>query len=381
MLAVRAPALNFAALLLAGAALSACSTVHPTLSSRLPTGPAGQSATPGAQASGQGGVYKVGKPYQVGGIWYVPKEEPGYDATGVASWYGADFHQKATANGETYDMYAMTAAHTTLPMPSIVEVTNLDNGRKTRVRVNDRGPFVGGRIIDLSYSAARELGYENKGLANVRVRYIGPAPLGVGDGQRYASASGSPAAGAPLAPVAAAPVIAARPIAPPAAVAAQNLPPIAAAPVRYAAAAPASTYSGPAYSGSTSGGYSTPSVTYAPTARPDYRAPTPASYSPPPSYASPVSRPPIASPPVSSPTVAGAYRVQAAAFSDPAKAQQVADELAAAAPTRVEPVQREGAATLYRVMLQASNDEGQAWALRDRIATYGYADARVIRPF
>ncbi len=121
--------------------------------------------------------YKVGKPYKVNGRWYRPAHEPGYDKTGMASWYGRDFHGRATANGELYNMNALTAAHTTLPMPSMVEVTNLENRRRVVVRVNDRGPFASNRIIDLSRAAARRLGFEKKGLAKVRVRYLGPAPL------------------------------------------------------------------------------------------------------------------------------------------------------------------------------------------------------------
>lgn len=149
-------------------------------------------AAPGASSSTAGG-YKVGKPYQVNGIWYVPREQPGYDEVGVASWYGQAFHMKATASGELFDMNAVSGAHTTLPLPCIVEVTNLDNGRKLRVRVNDRGPFVGDRIIDLSHEAARQLGYDRKGLAKVRVRYVGPAPLlGPDAGVRVARATPAP---------------------------------------------------------------------------------------------------------------------------------------------------------------------------------------------
>lgn len=127
-----------------------------------------------------GGRYKVGAPYQAAGVWYVPAEQPRYDATGVASWYGDAFHGKATANGELFDMTAVTAAHATLPLPSMVEVTNLDNGRSITVRVNDRGPYVAGRIIDLSRGAAEALGYRNHGVARVRVRYLGPAELPAG---------------------------------------------------------------------------------------------------------------------------------------------------------------------------------------------------------
>ncbi len=123
------------------------------------------------------GVYKVGSPYQVAGLWYYPRENSAYDETGIASWYGDQFHGGATANGEAFDMDLMTAAHTTLPMPSLVRVTNLDNGRAVMVRVNDRGPFKAGRIIDLSRKAAELLGFKENGTAKVRVQFIGRAPL------------------------------------------------------------------------------------------------------------------------------------------------------------------------------------------------------------
>lgn len=117
-------------------------------------------------------TYKVGKPYQVGGVWYYPREDYDYDETGIASWYGPDFHGKLTANGEVFDQNAVTAAHKTLPMPSIVRVTNLENGRQLTLRVNDRGPFVHGRIIDLSRRSAQLLGIEGKGTAKVRVQIL-----------------------------------------------------------------------------------------------------------------------------------------------------------------------------------------------------------------
>jgi rare lipoprotein A len=131
----------------------------------------------GRLPDGDGGVYKVGKPYQVAGVWYYPKEDENYDATGIASWYGPQFHGKRTANGEYFDQDALTAAHPTLPMPVLVRVTNLENGRSLIVRVNDRGPFVNGREIDLSRRAAELLGYDRKGTARVRVQYVGRAPL------------------------------------------------------------------------------------------------------------------------------------------------------------------------------------------------------------
>jgi rare lipoprotein A len=127
---------------------------------------------------GGGGGYKVGSPYQISGVWYYPKEDPFYDETGIASWYGEDFHGNATANGERYDMNALTAAHRTLPMPVVVRVTNLDNGRSLRLRMNDRGPFARGRIIDVSKRAAQLLGFQASGTARVRVQFEGRAELG-----------------------------------------------------------------------------------------------------------------------------------------------------------------------------------------------------------
>jgi rare lipoprotein A len=124
-----------------------------------------------------GGRYQVGKPYQVAGRWFTPREQPGYDRTGTASWYGEAFHRRRTSNGEYFDMNTLTAAHATLPLPSYVLVTNLENNRNVVVRVNDRGPFVDARVIDVSKRAADELGYRNKGTAKVRVQYLGPAPL------------------------------------------------------------------------------------------------------------------------------------------------------------------------------------------------------------
>jgi rare lipoprotein A len=130
-----------------------------------------------------GGTYKLGIPYQVNGRWYVPQEDPFYDRIGLASYYAEDFHGRRTSNGEIFDMWALTAAHPTLPLPSYAYVTNLANGRTLLVRVNDRGPYVNSRLIDLSRATARYLGYEGHGLARVRVRYAGPAPLS-GDDRR-----------------------------------------------------------------------------------------------------------------------------------------------------------------------------------------------------
>jgi rare lipoprotein A len=118
------------------------------------------------------GVYKLGQPYQIAGRWYYPEFDPHYDRVGIASWYGEPFHGHATANGELFDRGALTAAHPTLPLPSIVRVTNLANRRQLQLRVNDRGPFVGDRLIDLSQTAARELGFERQGTTRVRVEFV-----------------------------------------------------------------------------------------------------------------------------------------------------------------------------------------------------------------
>ena len=133
---------------------SACASAPP---------PAEYKATKGTQ-----------KPYKIDGKWYTPvASSHGFQETGLASWYGRDFHGKKTSNGETYNMHAMTAAHKTLPMNTYVKVTRLDDGRETVVRVNDRGPFVSGRIIDLSFSAAKELGIDIQGTAKVRITALG----------------------------------------------------------------------------------------------------------------------------------------------------------------------------------------------------------------
>ncbi len=135
-----------------------------------------------------GGRYQVGRPYTVRGNVYTPAEDPDYVATGDASWYGADFHGRRTANGEIFSANAITGAHPTLPLPSYVRVTNQANGRSVIVRVNDRGPYMPGRIMDLSYRAASMLGYVNNGHTNIKAEYVGPAPL-EGDDTRMLMAS------------------------------------------------------------------------------------------------------------------------------------------------------------------------------------------------
>jgi rare lipoprotein A len=177
----------------------------------------------GCGSSSAPGAYKLGKPYQIGGRWYYPEYDPGYDRVGTASWYGEQFHGRATANGERFDRKSVSAAHPTLPLPSLVRVVNLANHRELVVRVNDRGPFVDDRLIDLSQEAARQLGFERQGLAQVRVQFV-----------RLADAEGKP----PAPTVRRAPVpLPARPVEP-----APEL--VAAAPPRLIATTPAPKLAG-----------------------------------------------------------------------------------------------------------------------------------------
>lgn len=149
-----------------------------------PAAPKVASYTPPGHVPRVPGVYKVGKPYTINGVTYVPAEDRSYDKVGMASWYGTDFHGKQTANGERFDMDAISAAHPTLPMPSYVHVTNLRNGRTMLVRVNDRGPYKPGRIIDLSRRTAQLLGFDTQGVTEIRVRYVGLAPIDPRDDRR-----------------------------------------------------------------------------------------------------------------------------------------------------------------------------------------------------
>ena len=337
---------RLAVLLLSTGSLAACASMTPRYPSQA-TGPASASAS--ASGAGQG-EYKVGKPYQVGGIWYVPHEQPSYDQTGTASWYGEQFHMKATANGEVFDMAQVSAAHTTLPLPSLVEVTNLDNGRRLVVRVNDRGPYIGDRIIDLSREAARQLGYDRQGLANVRVRYVGPAPLlGSDGGVRYANAK-------PL-PTRMPTQIAMTLRAPPAALTGND-------PVLDLAAGSA-LKAAPSAVAITS--EALPPITGSAISSNPIGAPLASAIAP----AQGVSTASLGS---------SALRVQVGAFSSEVNAQMAVRQLAAAGRATIEPLERDGM-TLYRVVLAAPADEPGAYALRDRVAEIGFADARVVRTF
>jgi rare lipoprotein A len=142
---------------------------------------------PGEPVPKGGGVYRVGRPYKVAGRTYVPEEDENYVAEGTASWYGEDFHGRRTANGEVYDMDSVSAAHPTLPIPSYVRITNLRNKRSIIARVNDRGPYHQGRVIDVSVRTAKLLGFYANGTAQVRVEYVGRAALEGSDDEKLAA--------------------------------------------------------------------------------------------------------------------------------------------------------------------------------------------------
>lgn len=279
------------------------------------------------KAPKQEGVYKIGKPYQVGGAWYYPAVDYEYDETGIASWYGEKFHGKGTANGEIFDMNTVTAAHKTLPLPSLVRITNLENGRSIIVRVNDRGPYVNNRIIDVSRRTAQLLGFERKGTARVRVRILA-------EESRMLALKAAPV--------------------------------IRDAGELQVAAAPRATVI---------------SVALPP---PPGTAATPASVAP---QSPGQKRESAAAPEISSETEAalvtyGAARateifIQAGAFADPANAYRLKSELSYLGPTQVTEA-RIGGRFLYRVRLGPIAFVESADRLLDSVINAGYKDARLI---
>lgn len=179
--------------LAAVSAVAACSSAPPPEKAKFSPKKYGVKGSPRMVAAGKpvpkgGGRYVVGKKYKIAGKWYYPKHEPNYKKTGLASWYGPTFHGRKTANGEIFDRNALTAAHTTMPLPSYARVTNVSNGRSMIVRVNDRGPFHGNRIIDLSERVATMLDTKSAGVGKVKVEYMGKAPLH-GQDEAYLMAS------------------------------------------------------------------------------------------------------------------------------------------------------------------------------------------------
>ncbi|HJV41596.1 septal ring lytic transglycosylase RlpA family protein [Caulobacter sp.] len=307
-------------LVLAAASLAACATPKYDVG-RPMVGVRNAAPRPGDMVGPNGKPLRgTEKPYQINGVWYYPKEDRDYNVVGVGSWYGEQFHNRRTANGEIFDMDIPSAAHKTLPLPSLVEVTNLDNGRRMIVRVNDRGPFVGDRVIDLSKAAADELGYRRQGVARVRVKYVGPAPKSVFEAPRqYAQA-------------------------PPASRSFDDIKEPAQR-VQVLPSRPEPTWSAPI-------------AQSAPPINPPDPVPTPA---PAPAQAQ------------------SAYRIQAAAFSSRENAERAVRQLSGAGLARIEPVERPSG-TLYKVVVVAGQDEGEAWSLRERVEALGYSGATVLRP-
>jgi rare lipoprotein A len=287
-----------------------------------PSGPSGVSLPPSA------GVYKIGNPYQIAGTWYYPHEQPDYDETGVASWYGPTFYGKHTADGEVFDADALTAAHRTLPMPVNVRVTNLENGKSLVVRVNDRGPFAKSRIIDLSEHAAKLLGYYNQGTARVRVTYLGRADLPNGEPQ-------SPETPARIATA---------------------LPPVPAAQV------------------AVTGLSAIPDAPVAP--------PTPLKQMPLPAPSTPTPNPAANTEPtgvvteVPVPAVTHLY-VQAGAFSSYDNARRMQGRLAGAGALSISSIDRNGQ-RLYRVRMGPFDAVADADAALARVTSQGGADARIV---
>jgi rare lipoprotein A len=327
-----------AALAVAGCASRTPAVTRPPAAVAPPTAPAAES-----------GLYKVGNPYQVDGVWYYPAENYAYREEGIASWYGDDFHGKRTANGERFDMNAVSAAHPTLPMPSSVKVTNLDNGRELNVRVNDRGPFKSRRVIDLSRRAAQLLGFDTAGTARVRVEINAEESLTMKN-QALRSSPGE------LPKVAAAPVAAvtAAPLAPPVMSDASPSPggrPVP-APKVVAAALPA------------------PKPVSAPPAKTAKGAKA---------AGAPVAMNGHAAAPALPPAAAGpGIYVQAGAFSDLSNAHRLEQELKEFGNSFVLPVTINNR-QLYRVRLGPLGDTEIAEGLLGRVRSYGYDDAQIVR--
>ena len=179
------PDLRNSFVLLGLCALAGCSSAPPSghrtaraqIDRRYGVAPSPRVVADGEEVPRGGGYYMVGKPYQIAGTTYYPSEKA-YSAVGLASWYGSDFHGRKTANGERFDKGGLTAAHKTLPLPCKVRVTNLRNGRRVVLRVNDRGPFIGDRTLDVTTGVAKDLGFHKAGLCPVRIEV-----LSVGDGR------------------------------------------------------------------------------------------------------------------------------------------------------------------------------------------------------
>jgi rare lipoprotein A len=311
-------------LAIAGFTLAGCATTTP---------PPVVAVAPVPKAPEAEGIFKIGTPYQVDGKWYYPAEDYAYVQEGIASWYGQDFHGKRTANGEKYDMNAITAAHPTLPLPSVVHVTNLDNGRQLSVRVNDRGPFHSSRIIDVSRRAAQLLGFYDVGTAHVRVEIDATESLNL---KNLALKEHPPE----MPKVVAAPreAISSVTLAPVTAMSNEVLPPA-------------------------------PGATTAKNAPPKTAA-KPAGKLP----DGPPTKVARADPGQSIP----GYYIQAGAFSDPGNAQRLEEQLRTLGSVVIEPV-TVNTAQVYRVRVGPFANAAAAEALLDRVKGFSHDDAKVVR--
>lgn len=336
---------ELALLVTLGLALAACSSSGPEYSQHHGVG----------YHRGQPS-YKVGVPYQINGKWYTPRVDYDYDQTGLASWYGEAFDGQATANGEIYDLNQLTAAHKTLPLPSIVEVTNMRNGRALRLRVNDRGPYVDGRIIDVSRRAAQLLGFEMSGTTPVRVRVLKEESVQVAEAAKRGQTGPVRLAAA----AATAPPPQPRPAPPP---------PIMAPPPAIAVTPPPESpipmHAEPPPL------RETPPVEMAEAPTP---MPAPRHYWP--SLIAPAHAETVHPAAISSVT-SGRIFVQAGAFAMPENAQRVRARIAAIGNVQVVPAEVNGTA-LYRVRVGPVASEAEADRLLSKVVGSGYPTARIV---
>lgn len=327
-------------------------------------------------------MYKVGPPYQINGVWYYPKVDYDYDERGTASWYGPGFDRKTTANGEIYDMNQLSAAHKTLPLPSVVEVTNLQNGRSLQLRVNDRGPYVGDRVIDVSRRAAQLLGFEGAGTAPVQVRILKEPSIQVAEAAMRGETGQIRLAEA-------AHTTRPEPTPAPRIARAARVEP---APVPGTAVPPARTEIVAANWPSEQQPRRTEIVATPLAAEPPPRPTQIAAAAPPPEPAPPASprryfpsfigtahaeiyHAPIAA--MAAANSAGRIYVQAGAFSVPENAQRVRSRIASLGSVEIVPSHANGS-TLYRVRLGPVTSEAEANRLRGRVIDSGFPDARVV---
>lgn len=302
------------------------------------------------------GMYKVGQPYSIDGVTYVPMEEFQHVETGVASWYGPGFHGKNTANGEVYDQHDRTAAHRTLQMPSVLRVTNLENGQSTVVRVNDRGPFARSRILDVSQVAAEELGMTRNGTARVRIdqlegesQAVKQIALGGGGPAEQRAAIESYASSRRRAPAATATAQPPAPSPPPP----PPPPPAPTPPVTVYPSSPRSPAVAPAE----------PPVL---ASRAGGGAPTIAS------IAAAASVPPPASA-----TAGGGFYVQTGAFSTAGNAEKQRSQITSYGSVEISQASSAGR-EVYRVRLGPYSTQEAAGMVADRLKRSGYGDARVV---